>query len=234
MNRDKFLKYAKEFDDNYCVAKTLGEDSTRDYPNKTIKEAILARHESPPIQWYSQIKYSKIEHITLSNNNCFEPFYSFDDKGLYNLFGILHKTGMLLEYFDKYSLDILRTTREQEALAKHYDKVIADVEAKYFDEKEILDFLQNRSDYLKTKVNYISKRNIFENLLVSIIILLAQNEKDYKLTEKKVEIVNKIIYDYYDEENIRFSRKININNFIKSVYTFEIATKIEITHSKKG
>ena len=233
MDRNRFLKLLKDFDDNYTayhgslqehVKKQAKENGT------TIKETFK---DSKNLLLYSQIDYNKIQRLTIIDTStdediapsCFSFFYEISEDQLKFFFKTIHHTNYLLKNNDN-SFDTLRTYREKQSLINKYQAVIDDMKSIEKDTQ----WLSNRMEEL-TKSFTPTKRMIFENLLFSVFLIIRFDVKNNKqqLTQKITDITNGIIDTYFDED-VRFSKKTNINNFHE--YTYNTIRVLNPSNSK--
>ncbi len=241
MGRERFLKLLKEFDDNYILGEIALESFEKEAKenNQTLKQ-FMSGSDNMPIQWYSQINYNRIKQITQEHDesenkgNAFTPFYCLGDEKLDSFFHTLHKTKLFLTYFEEYNLNNHRDYKSRESLIKKYNTIIEDLKGIKEDDKTISS-LETRMKSLKSQP-ILTKRRIYENLLLFIYVVLTKNkERPFRLTDKIANITNKIIVEYFGEnENdnrLQFSRKTDINRLVEHTYKFETMKPISIWHS---
>ena len=248
MDRDRFLRLLKKFDDNYTVFSDDEEifrivKAEVQKENMTIKE-YFSKKEKPTLCYFSQIDYTRIENLTQYNvedyifsktpiaecPNPFTSFYHLEEEKLVTLFRTLHITNLFLAYFEDIQFDRLRTYKERQSLIKKYDSVIEDLEITTTLEDNAMNILKNRRESLKDAPTITEKR-IFENLLFGVFVVLAdRDKKTFSLTDRIANITNLIIEHYYSKR-YNFSKNTNIGNFIDYHYTIETAKPMILFHS---
>ena len=103
-------------------------------------------------------------------------------------------------------------------------------------ENEIIKYLEYLSNTLQN--NHYTERQLYENFLFQMISFLKT--KSYKdkyskirpyTKDKIIQIVNNLIKGYFSKDKIKFSNKINTENFIHKHYIYENMAGIHLTHS---
>jgi len=240
MDREKFLKLAKDFDENYTplvqnkylarqeikIAKAKDKVETK----YTIKKIMETKDN---LRDYSQLNYSKLRNFTYSqqgnkkvgetDKTIFDIYlYNMKDEQIIELLHAIHITELFLKYYELYELDRNRSYAEKDRLVKIYQKVIEDM--------EIIDGSKSTIKELKLRIStitnegdtQITKRRIFENLLYQIykIQRVEESKKEIKSIPRKVnELTNIIIADYFSID-ITFSRATKIKDFEEYAYAF--------------
>jgi len=235
MSKQNFLDKLKKWDNNYTLVtgemRTYFENEAKKKGYQTLKELFVSKCST--LQHYSQLDVKKIESIILQDldtpniKNPFKHFYKMNDEDLSFLFYSLHKTNLMLKYFELNQFDRLRTYNEREALKEKYKAILEDAKIIQMDDK-VIEALNQRIQGLNITPT-ITIHRIFEDLLHSIVFLHDDNR--LHPTQKLAEIVNNIIKLYYDN-NTRFSKNINMSQFIRYEYTIEIMEPIILYHTK--
>jgi len=232
MGRERFLRLAKEFDDNHV---SLNYDDIKDEvikitteKNITIKKCF---EKSKIFYITSEINLNKIKNITFHEDNPFKYFYMNSDKQLKIFFEVLHYTNIILKDNGFYSL---RDAKSRNSLVLKYEAVIEDLqEYTFYNGMGRIRDLEERKNILTRKPT-LTKRKVFENLLFNVWVFYkyCNGKKDIKTTQKIADITNQLIKDYFDED-ITFSRKTDMKKFIQYNYYLdnEKKIKIELFHS---
>lgn len=238
MDRYEFLQIAKDFDDNYLInenedsfiRKNIKEKALKN--KQTIKE-YLSCDDTMPLQWYSQLDYSKIKQLTLLDNdsNPFYELYDYKPEALKYFFKVLNETNLLLKYYEIYKIDRLRSNEEQVSLATKYEEVIKDLKILKY-KTDIIDKLEARRKQLtKNNFIYLTKDRIFQNFLskMHFVYDIQTDTESFHTRQPVVKTVNKIICKYFDEDNT-FTRKTDILKLKPFHYTFETQKEIIVHH----
>jgi len=228
--RSRFLRLAKEFDNNYFqkgrgVEEILNNLKEED---ETIKECLSRLNIS--IGQYSQLDYKKLVSIT---NIPYEDKREAP-KNPYYFFIFLSNTNLLLYYYHKYEFDRLRDYESCKRLISKYKAVIEDLKA-IKERDETIEALEKRLNDIKLNHTFPTIRNIFEDFLHSMHTCLSKRGKgkSHNLTEKNARITNLIIKEYFSYEET-FSRNIgnsHFDTFYEHTYMLE-SEIINLLHKK--
>jgi len=242
MGRDRFLRLAKEFNDNYIVSNEALIDLVENekQPNETNKEYLMKINHAK--YTYSQLNYKKLVSITNiphtdkreTPKNPFENFYHLSNHTLHHFFIFLHTTDLFLHYHSKYEFDKLRDYDSKIALANKYVDVIADLEAQKMEfSLSPIKILEDRKDSLLSQTTFPTMRNIFEDFLHSIHVLLVGRREGatLNLTEKNANITNLIIEHYFGKE-VTFSKNVKFDSFHRHSYAIESNHRISLLHRR--
>jgi len=228
--RAKFLKELKEFDDNLMENEFLYDemkellDKQRKEKNSTQSDKSLLLESGNDGAFVSKIDYKLIVKLTMNKElKIFNEFYNLDNKKLKTFFKTLHKTQIALEDFEERICYEPREKKRRESLVKKYDAVIEDIEnhssSHYM--SNCVTLIKINRDRLKEIVSLLTERQIFENLLHSIHILIGNRKTNPNYPTRKIAtITNNIISEYFGKD-ISFSEKTKITSFSCWKYSFK-------------
>jgi len=235
-NREEFLKALQYFNENYKVI-TGGDTGTNRRLDKLNKGDEHMREVMPYGKIYSHIDVKQVRRVTINHeNNCFKPFYAkeaklqefkeYDGRWLYVLFGVLSDTKIGLLYVDDYAenyKDRIIQNRNQ-ALQKKIDDILDYANSVHTNKATTkgLDSLRGSLDNI-----HLTKHEVFKNLLYWVGVLLNNGKNSHVVANT----TNAIIEDYFEIEDIQFSRFAKIENYTKTTYYYSDAKGLEIYHS---
>lgn len=222
MNRTHFIRQLKDFNENYYRI-TENDSSYDEFENRLSEEE--KKHFFP---LYHKLDISKISQITLSKNNCFEEFYNLDDEMLFYFFEVLTNTDKALEIFDRQVntvKDAQKTKNRNNALISKVNDISYYAEAT---ETRFLDSTINDLEMMKQSLqnNHFSKRNLFESLLFHMVIILDRK----KNTQKTSDVTNSIIKNYFDIDDISFTKDTDIKQFTSRTYNYGYLKNLILHH----
>lgn len=223
MSRERFLELLQIFNDNYNVV-TGGDDNVE--RDEKLDEMINEFKKTPFCQLYSHIDVTRVRHITLSEDNCFIPFYNIEENDLLTIFfKELSKVELGLVYFEDFSKEYRdqKTKNRNNALQNKIDDVLEYAKSVNV-EKTTLDDLKNLSRSLDN--SHFTKRQLFEHLLYVVAHLLNNGKQNRKVANATNSLIN-----MYFGEDITFSRETNISNFKSFTYYYFDAKGITLYHS---
>lgn len=222
MSRENFIKKLKYFNENYYLItkKNSKYDEHESWLNKEEIESFFPM--------YHKLNVSKISQITLEDNNCFAEFYNLDDEMLYYFFEVLTNTekALMIFYQQVDSVKNMQETKNRnDALIAKVDDILnyADETNSHFSKATIED-LEGIKQSLKN--SHFTKRQLFESLLFHITIFL---DKD-KNTKKTSDVTNSIIKNYFDVDDISFTKDTNIRLFRGRTYNYTYLTNLTLHH----
>lgn len=197
-----------------------------------------------PINCYHHLNIKKL------NNNIttlLSFLYDFTQEEQQEFLLILSHTELAKIYYDKYSAEWrdMKLKKMHKAKKNLFEKVIEVVKIdKNLDEDqasqdEVIQYLQYLSMTLYN--NHFTERNLYEDFLYQMTSFLKTKSYTDKYSnlrpysqDKIIQIVNELIQNYFDkreEDDIQFSNKSNIENFICKHYIYENMAGIHLTHS---
>lgn len=190
------------------------------------------------------LNIKKLEHALVNDKNYLDFLYAFSEGEQIEFLLILSHTELGRIYYEKYceKWRDLKLNKMHKAQNNLFRKVIEIVKIdKNLDdnkasENEIIKYLEYLSNTLQN--NHYTERQLYENFLFRMISFLktkSYKDKYSKIRpyskDKIIQIVNNLIKGYFANEYIKFSNKINIENFIQKHYIYENMSGIHLTHS---
>lgn len=190
------------------------------------------------------LNIKKLEQALVSDKNYLDFLYAFSESEQKEFLLILSHTALGKNYYEKYceKWRDLKLNKMHKAQNNLFGKVIEIVKIdKNLDdnkasENEIIKYLEYLSNTLQN--NHYTERQLYENFLFQMISFLKT--KSYKdkyskirpyTKDKIIQIVNNLIKGYFSKDKIKFSNKINTENFIHKHYIYENMAGIHLTHS---
>jgi len=166
-------------------------------------------------QIYSRIDPKEIREITMKYENPFTPLYHLDKGRMNVLFMVLSDTWLFLDLYEKY-VDGHREGKvknRNDAMTKKLGEV-----KEYFESIGTNQTTIDDIEYAKKSLDnrHFTKRQIFENLLYYIAIVL--NRK--KNTQHVAKVTNELIEKYFGVNDIKFSKETKVENFKEFKYYY--------------
>jgi len=232
-SRVEFIKLFKFFDDYYFEHKEVIEVFMKKGNFKTFKEC--AEHHNSSIVPLSNVNIGSIEQITLSNNLSMNPFqliYPLKKEVLLGVFYQIAHTHKALSYYNKYS-EPYRDLKDSKYKQTNINKInntielLKNIDSCSKEHTKAIQYLENIIGSLDNK--HYTKRQVYQDFLHGVNERLVKIDGFTKTNIFK--FVNGVIKNYFNEEDISFSIKTNIQNFNSHHYIYENQGGIVLYHS---